>query len=74
MYHTIEKMKEKMEFLDENKKKTSSNGYALMDKSGHCIIITWGEGNRDSMSEYLNSDSDPLGLKYEVNMLPSSKG
>jgi len=62
-------MNNKMEYLDENKKKISLTGYGLMDKTGHCIILTWGEGNRDSMSEYLNSNEDPLGLKYEINYL-----
>jgi len=59
-------MNQKLEFIDENKKKFSLDGYAFMDSSGHCIIIVYGEGKRDTMSEYLDSNKDPLGLKYNI--------
>ena len=74
MYHEIVKMKETLEFIDENKKEIKLNGYAFIDKWGHCILIVYGEGRRDIMSKYLNSDEDPLGIKYKCIMLPSSNG
>jgi hypothetical protein len=66
MYHQIVKMNQKLEFIDENKKKTSLEGYAFMDSSGGCIIIVYGDGRRDQMSEYLDNSKDPLGLKYRI--------
>jgi hypothetical protein len=74
MKHTIEKLKEKLTIIIDNKP-ISYTGYAFIDESGHCIIIVYGESRRDDMSKYLNSDSDPLGLKYKIiDLLPSSKG
>jgi hypothetical protein len=70
MKHTIEKLKEKLTIIIDGKS-TSYNGYAFIDESGHCIIIVYGENRRDSMSEYLNSKDDPLGIKYKIiNLLP----
>jgi hypothetical protein len=62
MNYTIIDMNHRLEFLDENKKKRVYNAYAFMDKSGHYIIIVYGEKKRDLMSEYL------------CETLPSSKG
>ena len=67
-------MKHKFEYQD-GKNLISLNGYAFIDENGSTIIIVYGEGRRDDMSKYLNSDSDPLGLKYKIiDLLPSSKG
>jgi hypothetical protein len=57
-------MKETLEFIDENKKVIKLNGYAFIDKWGHCILIVYSEGRRDAMSKYLNGDTDELGIKY----------
>lgn len=47
------------------------NGYAFIDECGYCIIIVYGENRRDAMSEYLNSETDPLGIKYKCfDLLP----
>lgn len=71
MEHKIQKMKEVLRYQDENKKWISLNGYAFIDKCGHCIMIVYGENRRDSFSEYLNNNDDPLGIKYQyVNLLP----
>jgi hypothetical protein len=56
--HTIEKMK--VQDVD------GLSAYAFLDESGNCIIIVYGEGRRDSMSKYLDSDKDPLNLKYKI--------
>ena len=71
MYHAIEKISP-IEIMDDNNKPVKLNGYAFMDEIGNCIIIRYGEGNRDAMSKYLNSEGeDLLGLKYKiVNLLP----
>jgi hypothetical protein len=66
MYHRIEKLNQKLEFIDENKKNISLNGYAFMDSSGGCIIIVYGEGRRDQMAKYLTDDGDILGIKYKI--------
>ena len=55
-----------LEIVDDKGKLIKINGNALMDEFGRCIIIVYGEGRRDAMSEYLNSDSDPLGIKYKI--------
>lgn len=65
MKHTIEKMPP-LEIVDDKGNLIKINGYAFMDECGSCIIIVYGEGRRDAMSEYLNSDSDPLGIKYKI--------
>lgn len=65
MKHSIEKMPP-LEIVDDKGKLIKINGYAFMDECGSCIIIVYGEGRRDAMSEYLNSDSDPLGIKYKI--------
>jgi hypothetical protein len=52
--------------IEENGKKTSYKGYAFMDESNHCIIIRYGERDRDAMAEYLRSKDDPLGIKYQI--------
>lgn len=63
-------MEEKLTIVVDNKL-VSYNGYAFMDEMGCCIIIVYGEGRRDSMSKYLNSEGDPLGIKYKIiNLLP----
>lgn len=70
MKHTVKKMEEKLTIVVDNKL-VSYNGYAFMDETGCCIIIVYGEGRRDSMSKYLNSEGDPLGIKYKIiNLLP----
>lgn len=75
MKHTIVPMEEKLILYEGNKLVASLNGYAFLDECGDCIIIVYGEGRRDSMSKYLNSDGDPLGLKYKIiKLLPSSNG
>lgn len=58
MKHTIEKMK--IQDVD------GLSAYAFLDESGNCIIIVYGDGRRDSMSKYLNGDTDPLHLKYHI--------
>lgn len=65
MEHTIVKMKEKLEFLDD-KKTISLNGYAFIDNCGSCIIIAYGEGRRDATSKYLTEKGDVLGIKYKI--------
>ena len=65
MKHTIERMKNPLVIID-NGKTITTNGYALIDESGHTIIIVYGEANRDAMSKYLNDDSDALNLKYKI--------
>ena len=65
MKHTIEKMPP-LEIVDDKGNLIKINGYAFMDECGSCIIIVYGEGRRDAMSEYLNSNSDPLGIKYKI--------
>jgi len=40
-------MKEPLSF-EENRKMMKLNGYAFIDNYGHCYIITYGEGRRDS--------------------------
>jgi len=70
MNHKIEKMPP-LEIIDDKGKLIKINGYAFMDENGSCIIIVYGEGRRDAMSKYLNSDTDPLGIKYRIiNLLP----
>lgn len=64
MQHTIEKMPP-LEIVDDKGNLIKINGYAFMDEYGSCIIIVYGEGRRDAMSKYLNSESDPLGIKYK---------
>jgi hypothetical protein len=58
MKYTIEKMK--------NQDVDGLSAYAFLDKSGNCIIIVYGEGRRDLMSKYLDSNTDPLHLKYSI--------
>jgi len=65
MKHTIEKLKNKIEFV-ENGKTISMDGYAFIDESGCCIIIVYGEGRRDGMSKYLNDEGDLLKIKYKI--------
>jgi hypothetical protein len=64
MKHTIEKMKNKLEYT-EGKSVVSMTGYAFIDESGSCIIIVYGEGRRDAMSKYLNDIGDILNIKYK---------
>ena len=64
MQHTIEKMPP-LEIVDDKGNLIKINGYAFMDECKHCIIIVYGEGRRDAMSKYLNSEGDPLGIKYK---------
>ena len=66
MKFTIEKLKHKFEFLENNHTFVSLNGYAFIDEFGGCIIIVYGEGRRDAMSKYLNDDGDLLKIKYKV--------
>ena len=47
----IENMKEPLIF-EENKQKMKLNGYAFIDNYGHCYIITYSEGRRDSLLTY----------------------
>ena len=73
MKHTVEKLREKTPFLNENKKIEWVQGYAFMDESGRCIIIVYGEGRRDGMSKYLDGDTDEMGLKYQIINLKHGK-
>ena len=66
MKHSIVKMKNPLVILDDNRKPTTINGYAFIDKCGHTIIIVYGEGRRDAMSKYLSEDGDLLGIKYKI--------
>jgi hypothetical protein len=59
-------MKQPLVFLDSNRKEITTNGYAFIDEWGNTIIIVYGEGRRDDMSKYLNSDGDLLRLKYKI--------
>jgi hypothetical protein len=45
-------MKEPMMWM-ENKTIIKLNGYAFVDELGHCHIIVYGEGLRDSYLKYL---------------------
>ena len=65
MNHTIEKLKNKLEYT-EGKSVVSLNGYAFIDESGGCIIIVYGEGRRDAMSKYLNDPGNILNFKYKI--------
>lgn len=62
MEYTIEPF-QPFSYLDEGKLITL-NGYAFMDKNGHCIIIAYGEGRRDALIEHFKGDTNELGLKY----------
>lgn len=65
MIHTIKKFDSKMPILDENRKKIGeSQGYSLTDEKGRCIMIAYGEGRRDQLSEYLNNPENKLGYHY----------
>jgi len=71
MKHTIQKMKEKLTILDDNRKSVSLDGYAFIDEHSRCIIIVYGEGRKDAMSKYLTEDGDILNIKYKcVDLLP----
>ena len=59
-------MKNPLVILDENRKTTSTNGYAFIDDCGSTIIIVYGEGRRDGMSKYLIEDGDLLKIKYKI--------
>lgn len=65
-------MKKKYEFYNNDTKKyISLNGYAFMDECNRCYMIVYGENRRDSFVEYLNSEEDPLKIKYKCfNLLP----
>jgi len=65
MKHTIEKLKNKLEYT-EGKTVVSSNGYAFIDECGGCIIIVYGEGRRDAMEKYLNEKGNILNIKYKI--------
>ena len=66
MKHTIEKMKHEIVFLNEQRKEIRMSGYAFIDECGNTIIIVYGEGRRDDMLKYLNSDGDLLNIKYKI--------
>jgi hypothetical protein len=57
-------MKNSLEYV-EGKSIISLNGYAFMDENDSCIIIVYGEGKRDAMSDYLTGDGDLLKIKYK---------
>ena len=57
--------------LGSDGKPITKNGYAFIDENGRCIIIVYGEGNRDAMVKYLSDNGDTLGIKYHyINLLP----
>ena len=66
MKHTIERMKNPLVILDDNRKPITTNGYAFVDECGQTIIIVYGEGRRDGMSKYLTEDGDVLHIKYKI--------
>jgi hypothetical protein len=66
MKHTIEKLKNPLVILDDNRKPITTNGYAFVDEYGGTIIIVYGEGRRDAMSKYLSEDGDLLNIKYKI--------
>lgn len=70
MIHTIKKFDSKMPVLDENRKKIGeSQGYVISDVKGRTIMIAYGEGRRDAISEYLNKPENKLGYHYlELNI------
>lgn len=53
MRYTVINMEHKMEYVDENKKKISLNGYAFLDENEKCFIIVYGESKRDGLLKYL---------------------
>ena len=57
MKYTIQKMSQVIKYQDDNKIWVILNGYAFLDEDGGCFIITYGEGRRDSISNYL---SEPI--------------
>lgn len=65
MKHTIVKMKEPLVYQNDSRKSVIMNGYAFIDEFGSTIIIVYGEGLRDDMSKYLDSNRDPLKIKYK---------
>ncbi len=73
MKFTIEKLNKPLVIIDENKKTITLNGYAFMDEHGHCIIIRYGENNRDAMAKYLSGDTDELHIKYHYVNLPACR-
>jgi hypothetical protein len=54
MQFSIKKMKGKLKIVGENNKPISYNGYAFLDKYGHCIIITYGEDRMKDVKKYLS--------------------
>jgi len=64
MQHTIQNIEKPLTYLDDKGNLISLNGYAFIDKYGHCIIIVYGESRMNFMSNYLNSDNDELGMNY----------
>ena len=56
MKYTIQNMSQPFVFY-ENKKKISLNGYVFIDELGKCMIIVYSEGRRDSIKEYLNTNT-----------------
>jgi hypothetical protein len=55
MEHLISEMPTKLTFLNEDKKWVTLTGYAVTDILGNCIIILYGENNRDKISNYLKN-------------------
>jgi len=66
MEYTIKNMNNTLSFINNEGKYVYYNGYAFMDKDGHCIIIVYGESRRDSMCKYLDDEGDSLNLKYKI--------
>ena len=56
MKHTVKKFDRKLPIFDDKHKKIGeSQGYSFLDERGNCIIITYGEGRRDLISDYFNN-------------------
>ena len=53
MVCTVKSTKHRMVFVTEEKKKISYEGYAFLDRFGHCVIIAYGESKRDDVAAYL---------------------
>ena len=65
MEFTIQKLEKPLSFLDDDRNLVSLCGYAFLDQIGRCIIIVYGESKMEQMSDYLNGDTDEIGIKYK---------
>lgn len=57
MKFSVEKMKNDITYLNDQRKLVRHNAYAFIDSDDHCIIIVAGEKRRDDLIELLESFS-----------------